>query len=102
MLYHIALPRDWDRSTQTGDYIHESLAKEGFIHMCEQNQMSGVLQRYFMGEHELIVLYIDPDKLKPVLRYELSPSVNEYFPHCYGPINQDAIVNKKFINNFTL
>ncbi|MBO9681765.1 MAG: hypothetical protein J7502_03680 [Flavisolibacter sp.] len=27
------------------------------------------------------------------MKYELAPSINENFPHIYGPVNLDAVVS---------
>jgi uncharacterized protein (DUF952 family) len=38
-------------------------------------------------------LVINTEKLTSELKYELAPSVNENFPHIYGPINLDAVID---------
>ena len=70
---------------------------ENFIHCCKAHQIGGVLSRYFAGETDLLILHIDETKLKPPLRYETGTG-NELFPHLYGEINKDAIVEIKQIN----
>jgi uncharacterized protein (DUF952 family) len=40
---------------------------------------------------------IDTTRLKPELKYELAPSVNEEFPHVFGPINADAVIRTETI-----
>jgi uncharacterized protein (DUF952 family) len=54
--------------------------------------VQGVLQRYFAGQKDLVKLTIDISKLTHELKWELAPSVNEEFPHIYGPLNVDAVV----------
>ena len=54
--------------------------------------MKGVLERYYKGKADLVKLVIDTTRLKPELKYELAPSVNEEFPHVFGPINADAVI----------
>ena len=66
---------------------------EGFIHTSKQHQVKGVLERYYAGKSDLLLLTIDPTKLTAPLKYEIAPSVNEWFPHVYGNINIDAVVN---------
>ena len=46
----------------------------------------------YKNENNLVKLTIDPSKLKSELKYELAPSVNEWFPHVFGPINVEAVV----------
>jgi len=38
-------------------------------------------------------LHIDEGKLEAVHIFEMAPSVNEEFPHIYGRINLDAVVD---------
>jgi uncharacterized protein (DUF952 family) len=42
-------------------------------------------------------LHIDETKLTVPLRYELAPSVNEMFPHLFGPLNLDAVVKTEIL-----
>jgi uncharacterized protein (DUF952 family) len=41
---------------------------------------------------DLILLVINTNLLQHEWKYELAPSVNEEFPHIFGPINIDAVV----------
>jgi len=91
-IYHIALAADWEAAKATGFYNHPSLKNEGFIHCSLENQVSGVLERYFPGREKLIKLKIDTDKLTGKLVFDWSKSNADTFPHVYGPINLDAIV----------
>lgn len=98
MIYHIALKEDWEKAQKQGSYIHPSLEAEGFIHCSEDRQVSGVLNRYFKGKTDLLKLTINPQQLSSPLQYELAPSVNEEFPHIYGPINLDAVIEVRPIS----
>ena len=51
-----------------------------------------MLQRYYKNATGLLLLHVDENKLAAELKYELSPSVNELFPHLYGRLNLDAVV----------
>lgn len=92
MIYHVTTNAGWQQALEQGFYHHISLEKEGFIHNCSRAQLAGVLDRYYKNEKDLLVLHIDEKLLKAALKYELAPSVNEEFPHIYGPINIDAVV----------
>jgi uncharacterized protein (DUF952 family) len=91
-IYHITARKQWKAALSKGYYDAPSLATEGFIHCSEENQVAGVLDRYYKGVQDLIKLSIDPSLLTAPLKYELSPSVNESFPHVYGPINLEAVI----------
>lgn len=92
-IYHVTTKAAWQKALQQQQYVAPSLHTEGFIHCSLPQQLAGVLQRYYQNEPDLLVLEIDAGKLQHKLQYDMSPSVNELFPHVYGPINLDAVIN---------
>jgi uncharacterized protein (DUF952 family) len=82
----------WQQALQQGYYEAASLAAEGFIHLSKKEQVEGVLQRYYQNATGLLLLHVEESKLTAPLKYELSPSVNEVFPHLFGRLNLDAVV----------
>jgi uncharacterized protein (DUF952 family) len=92
MIYHVVTAANWQNALQQGFYEADSLALEGFIHTSKAEQVAGVLQRYYKGQSNLLLLHIDETKLTAPLKYELAPSVNEAFPHIFGRLNLDAVV----------
>jgi uncharacterized protein (DUF952 family) len=91
-IYHIASRKTWEEALSKGFYEAPSLATEGFIHCSEAHQIAGVLERYYKDAGDLLKLSIDPALLTSPLKYELSPSINEAFPHVYGPIDLVAVI----------
>ena len=98
IIYHITSIEKWEHAKQKGFYEAPSLHTEGFIHCSDAEQVQGVLERYYAGKTELLKLVIDTEKLSAPLKYELAPSVNENFPHVYGAINLEAVVNVVGLN----
>lgn len=92
IIYHITTDSTWNSAREIGVYTVPSLKEEGFIHCSQQNQLADVKQRYFAGRNDLLLLSIDTDKLTSPFIFEWSPSVQDTFPHVYGPINVDAVV----------
>jgi uncharacterized protein (DUF952 family) len=93
IIYHVTTAADWKAAQQKGFYDHPSLVAEGFIHCSQEHQVAGVLQRYFAGKKDLLKLVIDTDKLTSKLVFDWSPSTADTFPHVYGTINIDAVVD---------
>ena len=91
MIYHVITNTDWLNALENGYYEAASLATEGFIHTSNENQVKDVLDRYYLNQTDLLLLYINEDKLTSVLKYEVAPSTNEVFPHIYGKLNLDAV-----------
>ncbi len=93
MIYHVVTRQSWEAARQQGFYEAASLALEGFIHCSKKEQVAGVLERYYKNQTDLLLLHIEESKLTAPLKYELAPSVNEEFPHVFGRINLDAVVD---------
>lgn len=91
-ILHVTSPASWEKALLEGEYRGDTLATEGFIHCCSPGQLSGVVSRYFQGQTGLVVLRIEPIKLGPPLKWESPPGSDETFPHVYGPMNLDAVV----------
>ena len=93
MIYHIVNQPSWQKAVEMGFYQAPSLATEGFIHACKKEQVAGVIERYYKNQFNLLVLHIDEKKLQVAPIFEMASSVNEVFPHIYGKINLDAVVD---------
>lgn len=91
MIYHITTRADWERQADRDEYEADSLQAEGFIHLSTAAQVPGVLERYYSNVPDLLMLHVDPNKLTHDLRYEAATN-DEHFPHLYGPLNKDAVV----------
>ncbi|MEO6668334.1 MAG: DUF952 domain-containing protein [Ferruginibacter sp.] len=97
MIYHVTRKEDWEKALSDGFYEASSLKTEGFIHASAVNQITGVLERYFENEKELVLLYIDEDKVVAPIKYQLAESVQEIFPHIFGTLNLDAVVKTEIL-----
>lgn len=83
----MASSASWRRAQAAGCYRAASLDSEGFIHCCTDQQLSGVLERYFEDRSDLVLLRIDPGRLLPELRWEGG------FPHLYGELGLEAVIS---------
>ncbi len=93
IIYHITTAAAWNAAKAKGYYEHPSLKEEGFIHCSQDHQVAGVLERYFAGQAGLVKLVIDTDKLTSKYVFDWSPSTQDTFPHIYGPLNADAVID---------
>jgi uncharacterized protein (DUF952 family) len=92
MIFHVVTASQWQQFENQDHYVADSLAIEGFIHCSTAAQVAGVLQRYYAGATDTMLLHIDENFFTAELKYELAPSVNELFPHVFGAINKNAIM----------
>lgn len=84
--------------SKSGIYHADSLSTEGFIHCSKPSQIVGVANTFYRGQHGLVLLVIDPSKLKAELKWEppaepepTHAREGELFPHIYGPIDVNAV-----------
>lgn len=95
MIYHITPLADWQRAQQAGQYTAASLDNEGFIHTSNREQVENTANLFYHAQNGLVLLTIDPTRLRAELRYEPGTTAQHkvaLFPHVYGPINLDAVV----------
>ena len=90
-IFHICTKQSWQEQSNAKDYIHDSLESEKFIHCSHKEQLGGVLNRYFSELDDLLLLKIDSNKVAALIKSEIAPD-GDYFPHIYGPLNKDAII----------
>ena len=95
MIYHAALPAEWEAAVKAGRYEvstrGRSLADEGFIHAAYERQVEDVLNRYYADVDEVVLLVIDRGTVgAPVLDESVA---GEQFPHIYGALPVAAVVD---------
>jgi len=92
MIYHVVSATDWNRQASASIYAPPTFESEGFIHCCTKVQLEGVLQRYYQGQTDLLLLHLDESKLEFAVKYEAAIN-DELFPHLYGTLNKTAITS---------
>lgn len=92
LVYHVVLPEVWENFKGENSYAAESLQTEGFIHCSFAHQLDAVLERYYKNAGKVLILTIDIAELRSKLIEESSTN-NEIYPHVYGEINAEAIVD---------
>ncbi|HET8987078.1 MAG TPA: DUF952 domain-containing protein [Humibacillus sp.] len=99
MIYHLAEQSHWEQAQVDGTYrrstLGRSLDDEGFVHAASAEQWPGVRERFYADVTEpLVLLHIDEARLSsPVVLEVGDPTTGERFPHVYGPIDLDAVVD---------
>ena len=96
-IFHIAVAAEWEAALESGAYttstLGRTLAEEGFIHCSHEDQWQQVRRDYYAdATAPLVLLVIDTDRLTAPVREDDVPGSDRPFPHVYGPINPDAVV----------
>ncbi len=102
-IFHICSRAAAAAAMASGSYRAPSLDTEGFIHLSRAHQVATVLRAFYRGQSDLVLLVVEPDRLHAPLRYEApspplaangigGPDTAQLFPHLYGALNMDAVV----------
>ncbi|MFF4904857.1 DUF952 domain-containing protein [Streptomyces sp. NPDC001260] len=96
-IVHLTERSLWEAARATGTYEMSTrgrtLGQEGFVHCSTRAQLPATARRFFAGLDDLVVLVIDPDRLAVPVKYEANTPGGEEFPHVYGPIPVNAVVD---------
>jgi uncharacterized protein (DUF952 family)/ribosomal protein S18 acetylase RimI-like enzyme len=92
LIVHAIRQPEWETVRHAPTYCALSLAKQGFIHCSESRQMVSVADSVFHGMNDLMLLCIDSERVESRVVWE-AIGTKERFPHIYGPLNLDAVVD---------
>ena len=98
LIFHVAFPEEWSAAEQSGAYTRStrglSLQEQGFIHCSGPSQVGPVVESFYADvDHDLQLLVVDTDRLTSPWQLDNVPGAGEPFPHIYGPLDVDAIVD---------
>lgn len=93
-IYHLISRQGLDAQSDSEFILDDANLASGFIHCCTAEQLPGVIERYFPGDNSnLMVVELNPETLTEALKWEPATDSDGLFPHIYGPINRDAIID---------
>jgi uncharacterized protein (DUF952 family) len=91
-IYHITTKKEWEQANVNGEYTPSAYEQDGFIHCSVEKQVAGVLDRFYKGQTGLVKLKIEKAKVSRPVLFELAVDLDELFPHIYGTLNLDSVV----------
>ena len=92
MITHITTQQEWLQAQASGEYIPAGFTAEGFIHCSDLAQVVDTANRYYANAPDLVVLMIDPTRIRAMLVYENLEGGEMLFPHLYGHLPISAVV----------
>ena len=92
-IYHLTTEKEWEQAKIDGAYKPDGYDLEGFIHCSIETQVAGVLERFYKGQTGLVKLKIEKAKVSRPVLFELAQDINQLFPHIYGTLNIDSVVD---------
>lgn len=103
-ILHLVPAAEYHRQPPDEPFRAASLAAEGFIHCTREREvLLHVANRFYRAQPgEFLVLVIDAEKVTAPVKLETpapspddtdtDPLAQHLFPHIYGPLNREAIV----------
>ena len=86
LIYKVLRLAEWSAAQETGVFTGSPAdARDGFIHLSAAHQVRAVCDRHFAGEHDLVLLSVEADRLGSALKWEASHK-GEAYPHLYGAL----------------
>ena len=95
-LVHLIGAAQWRVALDAGTVVDASLVTAGFVHLSRPDQVALPAQRLFAGRQDLLLLVVDPARLRDEVRWEPGDSENDAslrFPHLYGPLPVAAVTS---------
>jgi uncharacterized protein (DUF952 family) len=92
-IFRITSNNAWVSAQLKGVFTDASLESEGFIHFSLESQIRQTYERFYKDQPDLVLLIVDTEKLADpsLLKYE-DTSDHGTFPHLYGSLNLDAVL----------
>jgi len=91
-IYHVTTLKEWEAAKIKNEYKPVNFEQDGFIHCSVEKQIPGVLDRFYKGQTGLVKLKIEKEKVQRPVLFELAIDLDELFPHIYGALNLDSVV----------
>lgn len=90
--YHGVSRSHWDSLDPSQPYLPPGFEKDGFIHCTDgEERIASVLTLHYKDEPgDWLLLTIDKSRVSAPIRCEDS---DDAFPHIYGALNRDAIMD---------
>lgn len=98
-IFHMCRADEWAVARERGIYNGSSQdIADGFTHFSDSARIVQSAAKHRAGQDGLVLLWVDPARLRGcALRWEPSRD-GLLFPHVYGPLNVDAVVRSDPLN----
>ncbi|TKX35058.1 DUF952 domain-containing protein [Halorubrum sp. CGM5_25_10-8B] len=92
-IVHALSQSDWQSFQKHGEYRPSSLETQGFVHCSKPGQIVVVADANHSDSDEMVLLLLDESGLDSPVRYETSSDGASVFPHVYGPLTLDGVID---------
>ena len=92
MILHCMKKTTWEERKDKACWGKRNIEADGFIHCSTVEYFWRVAPNFKDVHEELVLVCIDESKLNAEVRYEDGDHCGREYPHVYGLINRDAVV----------
>lgn len=92
VILHCMTVQNWEKRKSKRFWGEENIAVDGFIHCSSIEYFWRITENFSSVNEPLLLVCIDKTKLTAELKYEDGDNCGRYYPHVYGPINNDAVI----------
>jgi uncharacterized protein (DUF952 family) len=96
VIYKLLAAREWAAARARGHFAGSADdLRDGFVHLSGRDQVVQTAARHFADATDLVLLTVDPERVAETLRWEPAPRRDGLFPHVYGVLPVDAVVEAR-------
>lgn len=92
MILHCMKKTTWEERKNKECWGQRNINDEGFIHCSTIEYFWRVAVNFASITDEMVLLCIDESKLQSEVRYEDGDNCGRAYPHIYGLVNNDAVM----------
>ena len=93
MILHCMKKSTWEERKNKEQWGERNIEAEGFIHCSTIEYFWRVAPNFKNVQEELVLICIDENALKSEVRYKDGDNCGRFYPHVYGLINNNAVVD---------
>ena len=93
MILHCMKQSTWEERKNKQYWGQRNIDAEGFIHFSTIEYFWRVAPIFSDVKEPLVLVCVDENKLIPEVRYEDGDNCGRYYPHVYGLVNNDAVLD---------
>ena len=91
-ILHALTKAAWESARGQEEYGQAHIDAEGFIHCSDIHTFAWVAPNFRAVEEPMVLLVINTEKVKPEIKWEDGDNCGVAYPHIYGVLNVDAVV----------
>ncbi|MDN3955844.1 DUF952 domain-containing protein [Sporolactobacillus laevolacticus] len=93
IILHCLKQNSWEKAKNSLYYGKEQIEADGFIHCSSIENFWRVAPNFKNIKEQMLLLCIDTNKVESQIKWGDDDNCGREYPHIYGELNTDAIVN---------